>query len=98
MTPPGYYNPWNNWRIGSFPENATSVFALVFIPLVMFLLGQADQVWRHKDGIPAGYKMHWTLPTSHPNSQIGQWSSTNASSGLTNLENNSNLLGLGFPK
>ena len=33
--------------------------------------------------------MHWTLPVSHPNSQIGQWSATNASSGLTNLENNS---------
>ena len=33
--------------------------------------------------------MHWLLPASHPNAQIGQWSSTNASSGLSNLENNS---------
>ena len=85
--PPGYYNPWNNWRIGSFPENATSVSPGIHTTGNV-LAWAADQVWRHKDGIPAGYKMHWTLPTSHPNSQIGQWSSTNASSGLTNLENN----------
>ena len=85
--PPGYYNPWSNWRIGSFPENATSVSPGIHTTGNV-LAWAADQVWRHKDGIPAGYKMHWLLPTSHPNSQIGQWSSTNASSGLTNLENN----------
>ena len=84
--PPGYYNPWNNWRIGGFPENTNLAVGIASTGNV--LAWQADQVWRHKDGIPAGYKMHWTLPTSHPNSQIGQWSATNASSGLTNLENN----------
>ena len=84
--PPGYYNPWNNWRIGSFPENTNLAVGIASTGNV--LAWQADQVWRHKDGIPAGYKMHWILPTSHPNSQIGQWSNTNASSGLTNLENN----------
>jgi hypothetical protein len=87
-TPPNYYNPWNNWRIGSFPENVTGIGPGIHTNGNV-LAWAADQVWRHKDGIPAGYKMHWTLPTSHPNSQIGQWSATNASSGLTNLENNS---------
>ena len=31
--------------------------------------------------------MHWLLPTTQINGQIGQWSSSNASSGLTNVEN-----------
>ena len=80
----GHYNPWNNWRIGGFPENeglGVGVTAGV-------LSYRADQVWRHKDGIPQGRKMHWTLPTTQANTQIGQWSSSNASSGLTNVENN----------
>ena len=80
----GHYNPWNNWRIGGFPENeglGVGVTAGV-------LAYKADQVWRHKDGIPAGYKMHWTLPATQANTQIGQWASSNASSGLTNVENN----------
>ncbi len=80
----GHYNPWGNWRIGGFPENeglGVGVTAGV-------LAYKADQVWRHKDGIPAGYKMHWTLPATMPNSQLGQWGSSNASSGLTNVENN----------
>jgi hypothetical protein len=85
--PPGYYNPWNNWRIGGFPENQ-DLGGVGIHSTGNPLAWAADQVWRHKDGIPAGYKMHWLLPASHPNSQIGQWSATNASSGLTNLENN----------
>ena len=85
--PLNYYNPWKNWRIGGFPENQTSVGPGIH-STGNVLAWAADQAWRHKDGIPAGYKMHWLLPTSHPNAQIGQWSSTNASSGLTNIENN----------
>ena len=80
----GHYNPWGNWRIGGFPENeglGVGVTAGV-------LSYKADQVWRHKDGIPQGRKMHWLLPTTQANTQIGQWSSSNASSGLTNVENN----------
>ena len=84
--PVGYYNPWKNWRIGSFPENTALSVGIASTGNV--LAWKADQAWKHKDGIPAGYKMHWLLPTSHPNAQIGQWSSTNASSGLTNIENN----------
>ena len=83
----GHYNPWGNWRIGGFPENQTDVGPGIHStgnPLAY----KADQVWRHKDGIPAGYKMHWLLPTTQINGQIGQWSSSNASSGLTNVENN----------
>ncbi|BCU98980.1 MAG: hypothetical protein CM15mV24_2050 [Bellamyvirus sp.] len=56
----GHYNPWGNWRIGGFPENeglGVGVTAGV-------LAYKADQVWRHKDGIPQGRKMHWTLPTT----------------------------------
>ena len=84
--PPNYYNPWKNWRIGGFPENQTSVGPGIH-STGNVLAYAADQVWRHKDGIPQGYKMHWLLPTTQINSQIGQWSSSNASSGLTNVEN-----------
>ena len=88
--PLNYYNPWNNWRIGSFPENQTNITPVTvgIHSTGNVLAWSADQAWKHKDGIPAGYKMHWLLPVSHPNAQIGQWSSTNASSGLTNIENN----------
>ena len=85
--PPNYYNPWKNWRIGGFPENQGSL-AVGIHSTGNVLAWSADQAWRHKDGIPSGYKMHWLLPASHPNAQIGQWSSTNASSGLSNIENN----------
>ena len=85
--PPNYYNPWNNWRIGSFPENQTGVGVGTHVS-GNSLAWEADQAWRHKDGIPQGYKMHWLLPTSHPNAQIGQWNTGNASSGLSNIENN----------
>ena len=85
--PPGYYNPWKNWRIGGFPENQGSL-AVGIHSTGNPLAYAADQAWRHKDGIPAGYKMHWLLPTTNINAQIGQWSSSNASSGLTNIENN----------
>ena len=83
----GHYNPWKNWRIGGFPENQSSLGVGTHVsgsPLAY----KPDQVWRHKDGIPQGYKMHWTLPATQANTQIGQWSSSNASSGLTNVENN----------
>lgn len=83
----GHYNPWGNWRIGGFPENQTDVGPGIH-STGNVLAYKADQVWRHKDGIPAGYKMHWLLPTTQINGQIGQWSSSNASSGLTNVENN----------
>ena len=84
--PPNYYNPWKNWRIGGFPENTSLAVGIASTGNV--LAYAPDQVWRHKDGLPAGYKMHWLLPTTQINAQIGQWSSTNASSGLTNTENN----------
>jgi len=82
----GHYNPWNNWRIGGFPENVSGLSVGIHStgnPLAY----KADQVWRHKDGLAPGYKMHWLLPTTQINGQLGQWSSSNASSGLTNVEN-----------
>ena len=82
----GHYNPWGNWRIGGFPENTNLSVGIASTGNV--LAYNADQVWRHKDGIAAGYKMHWTLPSTMPNTQVGQWASSNASSGLTNVENN----------
>ena len=84
--PPNYYNPWKNWRIGGFPENQTNVGPGIH-STGNVLAYAADQVWRHKDGLAAGYKMHWLSPATHPNAQIGQWSTSNASSGLSNLEN-----------
>ena len=84
--PPNYYNPWKNWRIGSFPENVTGIGPGIHTNGNV-LAWAADQVWRHKDGLAPGYKMHWLTPETHPNGQIGVWSSTAASSGLSNLEN-----------
>ena len=84
--PPGYYNPWKNWRIGGFPENQSSL-AVGIHSTGNPLAYKADQVWRHKDGLAPGYKMHWLLPTTQINGQIGQWSTSNAASGLTNVEN-----------
>ena len=81
----GHYNPWGNWRIGGFPENTNLSVGIASTGNV--LAYKADQVWRHKDGLPQGYKMHWLLPTTQTNSQLGQWSSSNASSGLSNVEN-----------
>ena len=81
----GHYNPWNNWRIGGFPENAGVTVGITTNTSV--LAYKADQVWRHKDGLAPGYKMHWLLPTTQINGQLGQWKSSNASSGLTNVEN-----------
>ena len=82
----GHYNPWENWRIGGFPENQSSL-AVGIHSTGNSLAYKADQVWRHKDGLAPGYKMHWLLPTTQINGQIGQWSTSNAASGLTNVEN-----------
>ena len=87
--PPNYYNPWNNWRIGSFPENTSLSVGIASTGNV--LAWAADQVWRHKDGLAPGYKMHWLLPSTQTNSQLGQWSSSNASSGENNVENDDTL-------
>ena len=84
--PPNYYNPWENWRIGGFPENSGVTVGIATTGQV--LAHKADQVWRHKDGLPAGYKMHWQLPLSATNTRFGIWKTGNASSGLTNVENN----------
>ena len=81
----GHYNPWGNWRIGGFPENTSLSVGIASTGNV--LAYKADQVWRHKDGLAPGYKMHWLLPATQINGQLGQWASSNASSGLTNVEN-----------
>ena len=85
----GHYNPWGNWRIGGFPENTSLSVGIASTGNV--LAYKADQVWRHKDGLAAGYKMHWLLPTTQTNSQLGQWSSSNVSSGENNVENDDTL-------
>ena len=79
------YNPWGNWRIGGFPENTNLAVGITTNTSVLSY--KQDQVWRHKDGLPVGYKIHWLLPTTQINGQLGQWSSSNASSGLGNVEN-----------
>jgi len=84
--PPNYYNPWQNWRIGGFPENSGVTVGIATTGGV--LNHKADQVWRHKDGLASGYKMHWRLPTTATNTRFGIWKTGNASSGLTNVENN----------
>ena len=81
----GHYNPWNNWRIGGFPENSGVTVGIATTGQV--LAHKADQVWRHKDGLASGYKMHWQLPTTATNTRFGVWKTGNAASGLTNVEN-----------
>ena len=89
-TPPNYYNPWENWRIGGFPESQTHITVGVHTGDSTTVLDwAADQVWRHKDGLAPGYKMHWISPVSQTNSQIGVYSSNSPTSGMTNLENDS---------
>ena len=83
-TPTGYYNPWNNWRIGGFPMNVVGLTTgnhstAITIP--------QDTVLRHKDGLPQGYQMKWTTAQSSVgNPNIGVWKPSNASSGLTDIE------------
>jgi len=84
-TPTGYYNPWNNWRVGGFPANVVGLTTgnhstAVTIP--------QDTVLRHKDGLAQGYQMKWTTPVSSTgNPNIGQWKTTNAASGITDVDN-----------
>ena len=88
--PPNYYNPWKNWRIGGFPENQ-DLGGVGIHSTGNPLAYAADQVWRHKDGLAAGYKMHWQLPLTQTNTRIGEWKTGNATSGLTNVENSTGL-------
>jgi len=92
--PPNYYNPWENWRIGGFPENSGVTVGIATTGQV--LAHKADQVWRHKDGLAPGYKMHWTLPQTSTNTRFGIWKTANAVSGLTNVENNPGLWDWGW--
>ena len=84
--PVGYYNPWGNWRIGGFPENQ-DLGGVGIHSTGNVLAHKTDQIWRHKDGLAPGYKMHWLTPASATNSRFGQWKTGNAISGLTNVEN-----------
>ena len=92
--PVGYYNPWNNWRIGGFPENSGVTVGIATTGQV--LAHKADQVMRHKDGLASGYKMYWSLPNTATNTRFGVWKSGNAASGLTNVENNPGLWDWGW--
>jgi len=84
-TPTGYYNPWNNWRVGGFPANVVGLTTgnhstAITIP--------QDTVLRHKDGLPQGYQMKWTTAISSVgNPNIGQWKTSNATSGITDVDN-----------
>ena len=85
--PVGYYNPWDNWRIGGFPENQ-DLGGVGIHSTGQVLAHKADQVLRHRDGLASGYKMHWVTPASATNTRIGQWKTSNPVSGQTNVENN----------
>ena len=85
--PPSYYNPWDNWRIGGFPENQ-DLGGVGIHSTGQVLAHKADQVLRHRDGLASGYKMHWVTPASATNTRIGQWKTSNPVSGQTNVENN----------
>jgi len=88
--PPNYYNPWKNWRIGSFPEDQGSLAVGIHSTGGVLSYAQ-NQVWRHKDGLAPGYKMHWQLPLTQTNTRIGEWKTGNATSGLTNVQNSPGL-------
>jgi len=89
--PPNYYNPWKNWRIGGFPENQVGITTGDHAGEGTVLGYKVDQVWRHKDGLPQGYQMTWTTAASITGNQtIGQWKTSNASSGITGVEADAN--------
>ena len=89
--PPNYYNPWKNWRIGGFPENQTGITTGNHAGEGTVLAFKANQVWRHKDGLPRGYQMTWTTAeTCTGNQTIGVWKTSNASSGITGVEADAN--------
>ena len=93
--PPNYYNPWKNWRIGSFPEDQGSLAVGIHSTGGVLSYAQ-NQVWRHKDGLAPGYKMHWQLPLTQTNTRIGEWKTGNATSGLTNVQNSPGLWDWGY--
>ena len=85
--PPNYYNPWKNWRIGGFPENQVGITTGDHAGEGTVLSFKADQVWRHKDGLPKGFQMTWTTAaTITGNQTIGVWKTANASNGITGVE------------
>ena len=89
--PPNYYNPWKNWRIGGFPENQTGITTGDHSGEGTVLSFKADQVWKHKDGLPQGYQMTWTTAaTITGNQTVGVWKTSNASSGITGVETDAN--------
>ena len=77
----GHHNPWGNWRIGGFPGNTSLSVGVTSTGNVLATSRQVGDIRMVFWDIRCGWYLQQTLP-------IGQWSSSNASSGLNNVENN----------
>ena len=64
--------PWNNWRVNHPAVNNTS---------------HSEDVWRMRDGFGPGQKFMYTIASAVGTQySIGQWKTSNAGSGISNVE------------
>ena len=80
-TPTAYPQPWKNWRLNRPTSNAEI---------------KIDTVLKSRRALLPGYYMRWTTSTTSPNFFVGQWKSSNAASGVANVEATDNLWDWGF--
>ena len=71
-TPIAYPQPWRNWRLDRPTSSNTTI--------VM------DTVLKSRRSLNPGYYMRWRLPQTSPATFWGGWKSSNAASGIANVE------------
>ena len=70
-TPTDFPQPWKNWRADRPAANASI---------------KIDTALTSRRALLPGYYMRWRTGVSYINSFMGQWKSSNAASGLSNIE------------
>jgi len=70
-TPTAYPQPWGNWRLDRPTPND---------------MIHLDTVLRSRRALLPGYYLRWRLPESAPATFFGEWKSSNAASGIANVE------------
>ncbi len=82
----------------SFPENQTGISVGTHVFWVIHLHGQQTRRGDIRMVSLLDIRCIGYCLVSHPNAQIGQWSTGNASSGLSNIENNDTYWDWSFQK
>ena len=70
-TPTAYPQPWGNWRLNR-PTPNTEI--------------KIDTALKQRRALIPGYYMRWRTSVTAPNFFLGQWKSSNAASGIGNIE------------